>query len=119
MRSNHRAIATFFAVLCVAMLYPYATGRAELPQDRTIQDAAHIPFQDPAHSHFFKYQIYLIQQGKVGETLETWNALPGPERAHRVSTGESLLKQLYFELSGKSVLSAEEAHLFRTFSPRQ
>lgn len=105
-----RMIATF--LLAAAMSHPQIAGATDIPQDQNIQSAAPISFQDPAHSHFFKYQAFLVAQGKPAETAETWRALPGPQRAQKVAAGESFLKKLHEKFSAKNALSPDEALIF-------
>ena len=109
---KHVLLAFLFA-LCVAGLYPYVTSRAESKGDNPQESAADISFNDPAHVFFFNYQAYLAQHGKAGETLETWQALPGPERARKVAVGEALLKKLHTDLLAKEKLSVEETELLQ------
>ena len=111
---NKRQVLIFLIVgLCLSGLYPYGTSRAESKAGNSQETAADIPFNDPAHVFYFNYQSYLVKHGKDGTTSETWQVLPGPERAKKVAEGEAFLKKLHSELLAKDNLSSNEIELFQ------
>lgn len=72
-----------------------------------------IPFNDPAHIFYFRYQAWRVQNKKAGETVESWNRLLTAERVEKVIVGEVFLKKLRIELTAKSALNGEEMALFQ------
>jgi hypothetical protein len=111
--TKKRVLLAFLLAVCGAGLYPHARSWAESKTSNPQESMAGIPFNDPAHAIFFKYQSYLTQHNKGGDTLETWQDLPGPDRAKKLADGEALLKKLHTDLLAKDKLSAEETELLQ------
>lgn len=72
-----------------------------------------IPFNDPAHIFYFRYQAWRVQNKKAGETVESWNRLLTTERVEKITIGEVFLKKLRIELTAKPILNGEESALFQ------
>lgn len=112
MRNISRTHVICFATLCVVALYPISIGTAQ-PINRNASATDSIQFNDPEHPQFFRYQAYLTQHGKAGETRRSWDALTTSERARKVADGEAVLEKLHADLLSKEKLSADEAELFQ------
>ena len=54
-----------------------------------------IPYNDPAHIHFFRYQRYLLKKKLEGLAEESWEKLPAEERLNKLALGEAFLKKRF------------------------
>jgi len=92
-----RAFLTAFLLLFLASsAIPRPALGADAPKtDKVSTPEKDIPFNDPAHVHYFKYQAYLVSKHLSGQTQETWAKLELARRVKRVSDGEAFLKKKF------------------------
>lgn len=60
-------------------------------------------FDDPAHVHFFRYQLFLRKTGLVGLDADAWAKLGAADRAAKIKEGEAHLASLFTQLLNQGV----------------
>ncbi|MBI4677827.1 MAG: hypothetical protein HY748_09620 [Elusimicrobia bacterium] len=90
----------------------------------SVNEVKDIPWNDPGHQAFFKYQAYLAKFVKdkgapavvfSHETEDTWKRLSKEERVKRVAEGEAYLKGLLEDfLGGKTFINQAQAELLQS-----
>lgn len=72
-----------------------------------------VPWADPGHARYFKYQDFLVKQKLEGETKDSWTKLKAEQRAQKADEGEAFLRKRLEELLQKEYLSGEEAAMIK------
>jgi hypothetical protein len=68
-------------------------------------------FDDPAHLHFFRYQVFLKRGGLDGLDAAAWKGLSAAERAARIKSGEEWLKDKFSALMAAPSLAPADSAL--------
>lgn len=61
----------------------------------TLGDKSPEGFDDPAHVHFFRYQLFLCKTGLNGLDAKRWAKLASDDRAAKIKEGEAHLADLF------------------------
>ncbi|OGR98125.1 MAG: hypothetical protein A2V88_06155 [Elusimicrobia bacterium RBG_16_66_12] len=98
-------------ILCLVALLSAGPARAQVavaPPAGAAAEAETLPlalgaktaegFDDPAHVHFFRYQLFLRKTGLAGLDSQGWAKLAADERAAALKEGESRLAGLFAKL---------------------
>lgn len=108
-------------ILCLVALLSAASASAQVAAapaaDESAAEAIALPlvlgaktaegFDDPAHVHFFRYQLFLRKTDLDGLDAKGWAALSATARVDKIKEGEAHLADLFAELLAGEV-SAEQ-----------
>lgn len=113
-------LAALLAAVLLAAPAPSRAGEPEVVATETAVSGpvpavtlAKVPFDDPAHKHFFRYQKYLLSIGLQGETKAGWNKKSAEEQASAIANGEAFLKAKLMALVNSRKLTPEDRALAR------